>query len=308
MEAKEAVVIGGGPAGLTAGLYLKRAGIETVLLERFLCGGTPLNSERIENYPGFPEPVSGKELMERMKVQAERFGLEIKELREVKRVSRDGDAFLVEAREITFKALTVIAATGTVPKRLGIKGEDRFIGMGISFCATCDGPFFVGKNVAVVGGGDAALEEALYLSRIAKKVYLIHRREKLRAQKILEERARMVQNIEFLLQRIPLEIEGENTVQAIVVEETGSGRRERVPVDGIFIYVGSRPDIGFLGELVETDGEGFIITDEELRTKTEGLFAAGDVRKKVLRQISTAISDGAVAAFSVEKYLRRMKG
>jgi thioredoxin reductase (NADPH) len=308
METKDVIIVGGGPAGLTSGLYLRRAGLQAILLEKLLCGGTPLNTERIENYPGFPEPVSGRELMERMRRQAEGSGLEINELKEVVRVSKEGGAFLVETGAGTWKALSVIVATGTVPKRLGIKGEAELIGMGVSFCATCDGPFFRGKEVAVVGGGDAALEEALYLSRIARKVYVIHRRERFRAQKVLEERARWMENIEFLLERLPLEIEGKGSVEAIVVEEKGSGRIEKIPVDGVFVYVGSKPDIGFLDGLVDTDEEGFIITDEALSTKTHGLFAAGDVRKKVLRQISTAVADGAIAAFAAQRYISGLRG
>lgn len=307
-EFHEAIILGGGPAGLTAGIYLKRSGIDALLLEKLFCGGAPLTTERIENYPGFPEAIAGRELMERMKLQAERFGLMIKELEEVKAVTKVEREFLVKTNKKTYKSLGVIVATGTVPKRLGIKGEEKFIGMGISFCATCDGPFFRDKRVAVVGGGDSAIEEALYLSKLAKEVYIIHRRERFRAQKILEERAKESKNIRFLLKRIPVEIEGEERIEGIILEDVESKRKERLEVDGVFVYIGSRPEISFLSDLVETDENGFIKTDGELSTKTKGLFAAGDVRTKSLRQIATAISDGAIAASSLVRYIDEIRG
>lgn len=302
-EQYEAIVIGGGPAGLTAGLYLMRGGIKTVLLEKVLPGGAPLNTGRVENYPGFPEGISGRELMERFAAHAKAFGLPVREFSEVQNVSLEGTRFTVTVNDATFDAAGVIVASGTEPAKMGIPGESELIGRGISYCATCDGMFFKDLEVAVIGGGDSAIEEALSLANIVGKVYVIHRRDSLRAQKILQERAFRNPKMEFLWNRRPVEIAGKNQVERLIIEDTKTGRREDLPVSGVFVYVGYRPDTGFLGDLVERDPAGFIITNEGLGTKTPGLYAAGDIRKKTLRQISTAVGDGAQAAVSLERYV-----
>ena len=302
-EQYEAIVIGGGPAGLTAGLYLMRGGIKTVLLEKVLPGGAPLNTGRIENYPGFPEGISGRELMERFAAHAKAFGLPVREFSEVQTVSLEGTRFTVTVNDATFDTAGVIVASGTEPAKMGIPGENELIGRGISYCATCDGMFFKDLEVAVIGGGDSAIEEALSLANIVKKVYVIHRRDSLRAQKILQERAFRNPKMEFLWNRRPVEIAGKSQVESLVIEDTKTGRIEDLPVSGVFVYVGYRPDTGFLGDLVQRDPAGFIITDEGLATKTPGLYAAGDIRKKTLRQISTAVGDGAQAAVSLERYV-----
>lgn len=302
-EQYEAIVIGGGPAGLTAGLYLMRGGIKTVLLEKVLPGGAPLNTGRVENYPGFPEGISGRELMERFTAHAKAFNLPVREFSEVQNVSLDRTRFTVTVNDGTFDAAGVIVASGTEPAKMGIPGESELIGRGISYCATCDGMFFKDLEVAVIGGGDSAIEEALSLANIVGKVYVIHRRDSLRAQKILQERAFQNPKMEFLWNRRPVEIAGKNQVERLIIEDTKTGRREDLPVSGVFVYVGYRPDTAFLGDLVERDPAGFIITDEGLGTKTPGLYAAGDIRKKTLRQISTAVGDGAQAAVSLERYV-----
>jgi thioredoxin reductase (NADPH) len=302
-EQYEAIVIGGGPAGLTAGLYLMRGGIKTVLLEKVLPGGAPLNTGRVENYPGFPEGISGRELMERFAAHAKAFGLPVREFSEVQTVSLEGTRFTVTVNDATFDTAGVIVASGTEPAKMGIPGENELIGRGISYCATCDGMFFKDLEVAVIGGGDSAIEEALSLANIVKKVYVIHRRDSLRAQKILQERAFRNPKMEFLWNRRPVEIAGKSQVESLVIEDTKTGRIEDLPVSGVFVYVGYRPDTGFLGDLVQRDPAGFIITDEGLATKTPGLYAAGDIRKKTLRQISTAVGDGAQAAVSLERYV-----
>lgn len=303
----DALIVGGGPAGLTSGIYLVREQIKTILLEKMVAGGAPLNTQRIENYPGFPDPISGRELMERFVSQAKAHGLEVIEFGEVKKVEKNGDIFTVKTENETYEAHGVIIATGTNPLKLGIPGEEEYIGRGVSFCATCDGPLFKNGVVAVVGGGDSAFEEALFLSNFASKVYIVHRRETFRAQKILQERASNNEKISFLINKRPVEIKGEKYLRELVLEDVRTKEKESIKVDGVFVYVGSRPDTSFLGELVQRDENGFVITDEDLSTKTEGLYAAGDVRKKTLRQISTAVGDGAQAAKSLYRYLFEMR-
>ena len=306
-EYHEAVIIGGGPAGLTAGLYLMRAGIDTLLLEKTLPGGTPLNTDRIENYPGFPEGISGKELMDRKVKHAKAFGLPIKEFTEVESLSFEGERFIIKTSAGLFESMGVIVATGTESMKMNIPGERELAGRGISYCATCDGMFFRNLDVAVIGGGDSAIEEALSLANIVRKVNIIHRRDTLRAQKILQERAFKNNKVEFLWNKKVIEIAGRDQVEYVVVEDTHKGERSRVEVNGVFVYIGSAPNTAFLKELVKRDSAGFIITDENLATKTKGLFIAGDVRKKTLRQIATAVGDGALAAVNLEKYIFEKK-
>jgi thioredoxin reductase (NADPH) len=302
-EYHEAIIIGGGPAGLTAGLYLMRAGIDALLLEKVLPGGTPLNTGRVENYPGFPEGISGKELMDKFAGHAKAFGLPIKEFSEVESLSCEGDRFIIKTSDGLYESMGVIVATGTEPLKMGIPGETELIGRGISYCATCDGMFFRNLDVAVIGGGDAAIEEGLLLANIAKKVYIVHRRDVLRAQKILQDRAFKNSKIQFLWNKKPIKIAGKDQVENIIIEDTQTGEQSRIEVNGVFIYIGSIPNTAFLRELTDVDDSGFVITDENLATKTEGLFIAGDVRKKTLRQITTAVGDGALAAVNLEKYI-----
>ncbi|HOH27199.1 MAG TPA: thioredoxin-disulfide reductase [Syntrophorhabdus sp.] len=302
-EFHEAIIIGAGPAGLTAGIYLMRAGVESVLIEKGVMGGTPMNYEHVENYPGFPGGISSPELMQKMAEQAKRFGLPIKEFIEVEEVNSEGDRFIIKAGADSMESLGVIVCTGTVSVKMGIPGEEEFVGRGISYCATCDGAFFRNLDVAVIGGGDAAIQEGLALTNIVRKVYVIHRRDQLRAQKIIQDRAFKNEKMEFLWNKVPVEIEGKDQVESILIEDTKTHERSRVKVDGVFVYVGARPNTQFLGNLVERDGAGFIVTDENLATKTAGLYVAGDARKKPLRQITTAVGDGALAAVSLEHYI-----
>jgi thioredoxin reductase (NADPH) len=302
-ELHEAVIIGGGPGGLTAGIYLMRAGIDAVLLEKHMTGGAPLTTERIENYPGFPEGITGRELMERMTDQAKRLGLIIKEFSTVIKVTKKEETFIIETPSSVFEAKTVIVAMGTDPVKLGIPGEDRLVGKGISYCATCDAMFFQDLDVAVIGGGDAAIEEGLTLANMVRRVYVVHRRKELRAQKILQDRAFKNERMEFVWNSVPVEIRGKNQVESLLMRNVQSDELSELKVDGVFLYVGSQPDTKFLGDLVERDGAGFIISSNELTTKTEGLFAVGDVRKKSLRQVTTAVGDGATAAVNLEKFI-----
>ena len=302
-EYHEAIIIGGGPAGLTAGLYLMRAGIDTLLLEKVLPGGTPLNTGRVENYPGFPEGISGRELMDKFAAHVKAFDLPMKEFAEVESLSYEGDRFVIKTSDGLYESMGIIVATGTEPKKMGIPGETKFVGRGVSYCATCDGMFFKNLDVAVVGGGDAAIEEGLLLANIARKVYIIHRRNALRAQKILQDRALKNSKIKFLWNKRPIEIAGKDQVENIIIEDTQTQEQSRITVSGVFLYIGSVPNTAFLRDLTELDDAGFVLTDEDLATKTKGLFIAGDVRKKTLRQIATAVGDGALAAVNLEKYI-----
>ncbi|MCX8022063.1 MAG: thioredoxin-disulfide reductase [Syntrophorhabdaceae bacterium] len=302
-ESYDAIIIGGGPAGLTAGIYLLRAGVNTLLLEKMLPGGAPVNTEHIENYPGFPEGISGRALMDLFSGQARALGLSIKEFSEVQGVEKGEKGFTVKTVDGSYYTKGIIVASGCEPAKMGIPGENEFLGRGISYCATCDGAFFRGLEVAVIGGGDSAIVEALSLAHLVKKVYIIHRRDSLRAQKILQERAFREKKIEFLWNKRPIEIKGKEQIESIVLEDTKTKEILPLRVDGVFVYIGIKPNTAFLGDLVDRDGGGFIYTDNALSTKTKGIYAAGDVRVKTLRQISTAVGDGATAAVSLERYL-----
>jgi thioredoxin reductase (NADPH) len=302
-ERRDAIIIGGGPAGLTAGLYLKRAGMDALLIEKGPVGGAILQTEQIENYPGFPKGVSGRELMQRMADQAREFGLDIMDFTPVSGITAQSEGFIVTAGDSTFQATSVIVTTGTEATKLGIPGEREFQGRGVSYCATCDGFFFTDEDVAVIGGGDAAIEEGLTLANIVRHVYVIHRRDSLRAQKILQERVFRNERVEILWNKKPVRISGDEGVQSISLEDTITHEVTELPVSAVFLYVGSHADTDFLGNLVERDPSGYICSTDDLSTRTTGLFVAGDVRQKGLRQVSTAVGDGAVAAVSAERYI-----
>ncbi|WAC08817.1 MAG: thioredoxin-disulfide reductase [Thermodesulfobacteriota bacterium] len=302
------VIIGGGAAGLTAGIYGQRSKLKTLLVEKLpIMGGQIVYSEKVENYPGFSEGISGIDLTALMEAQARGFGLEIKTGEviglkndvEIKRVLCEGEEYLCRA---------VIIATGASPNRLGLAGEERFIGKGISFCGTCDGFFFKDLDVIVVGGGDTAIDEAIYLTRYAQKVYVVHRRNALRATKILQERALKNEKIEFIWDTVVDRIEGDSSVEKVVLKNVKTGATWEKPISGLFVFVGIKPNTKFLKGIVELDDQGFVVTNENLETSVPGIFAAGDVRKKLLRQLSTAVGDGATAAFAVEKYLENCFG
>lgn len=302
-EFHEVVVVGGGPAGLTAGIYLMRAGLNAILVEQGVVGGTPMKYEHVENYPGFSEGIASRELMERMTLQAKRFGLVIKDFCQVSGITVQGGRFTTQAGEESIESLGVIVASGTQSVKIDIPGEAEFMGRGVSNCATCDGMFFRNLDVAVIGGGDAAIQEGLTLANLARKVYVVHRRDRLRAQKIIQDRAFKHPKMEFLWNKVPIEIEGKEQVESVKLRDTKSGQTSQIKVDGVFVYVGSRPNTLFLGDLVKKDEAGFIRTDENLLTRTKGLYVAGDARRKSLRQISTAVGDGALAAVSLERYI-----
>lgn len=297
------IIIGGGPAGLTAGLYAARSRLDVVLVERFLPGGQVLNTDWIDNYPGFPEGVAGFALMDKMKEQVDRFELP-NVMAEVRRVTPGEDMISVELEnDETLTARAMIITTGADPSKLEVEGEMQLTGHGVSYCGTCDGPFYRDQVVAAVGGGDTACEEAAYLTRFAKEVIMIHRRGSLRAQKILQERVLSNEKISMVWDTVVTKIEGHDRVDGVAVRNVNTGEEKMIPVDGVFIWVGTRPNTEFIRETVACDENGFIITDAEMATSVPGIFAAGDCRDKMLRQISTAVGDGATAAYAAEKYI-----
>lgn len=298
----DVIVIGGGPAGLTAGLYSTRAGLKTILLEKGILGGQVSKTSLIENYPGFPEGVEGVTLIERMVEQAKKFKVEIA-IEEAKSIRLNGNAKIIKTKKQDFQAKVVIIASGAKFKELRIPGEIELIGKGVSYCAVCDGPLFRNRVVGVVGGGDAALSEAIYLSKLAQKVYLIHRRNEFRAARSIQDKVLAIKNIEVILNTIIKEIKGQLKIERITVSDKTNNKNTELKLDGLFIYVGAIPNTDFLKEMVNLDEEGYIITNENLETNIPGIFAAGDVRKKTLRQISTSVGDGALAAIMAEKYL-----
>lgn len=307
MQEKELIIIGGGPAGYAAGLYAARADINAVLFERGMPGGQAASTEWIENYPGFPGGIGGLDLALKMDEQARSFGLEIVNA-DVEKLERQGDVFVVHTGQEPIKTKAVILATGAKPQFLGVEGESKFHGRGVSYCATCDGAFFRDKTVAVVGGGDAAVEEALFLTKFAGKVYIIHRRSELRATKLIQKRAMANPKIDFLWYSVVDRVLGEDKVDAVRIKDVRTGEMKDVPVDGVFVYVGTRANSDLVKDLVESDARGYIIANEKMETDIPGLYVAGDIRQKPLRQVVTAVADGAVAAMEVEKYLASVPG
>jgi thioredoxin reductase (NADPH) len=300
----DVVIIGGGPAGLTAGLYTSRAKLKCLLIEKGLLGGNVTITEWIENYPGFEEGVAGTELAQKMEQQAVKFGLEISQ-GAVTRISFNDKVkkvILEGGQEIESKS--VILASGGHPRKLKIDGEDEFRGRGVSYCATCDGAFFKGARIAVVGGGGSAVQEGIFLTKFAEVVYLIHRRDKLRAEKILQERALSNPKIKFLWDSVPEKIDGdEKGVNSLQVKNVKTGEQSSLEVQGVFIYIGYDPNTEFLAGLANLDENNYILTDQNMATSAPGIFAAGDMRAKITKQIATAVGDGAMAAIAAEKYI-----
>lgn len=299
------IILGGGPAGLTAGMYAARGRIPVVLLEKGMTGGQMAATELVDNYPGFSEPILGYDLAQKMESQARKFGLEIVQA-DVQHVSPKDEAFLITCDSgLEFECKALILATGASPVKLGIPGEIELSGRGVSYCAVCDGPFFRDVEIAVVGGGDSAVEESVYLTRFATRVHLVHRRDKLRAVKEIQERAFGEPRVSFHWNSVPAKIMGDKDVEGLVIRSVVDGSESLLPVAGVFFYVGIRPNTQCCAGLVQTDDAGFITTDEKMSCSIPGVFAAGDVRAKSLRQITTAVGDGAMAAYSAQAYLER---
>jgi thioredoxin reductase (NADPH) len=299
----DVLIVGGGPAGLSAGLYTARGKLRSLLIEQGLMGGLVTTTEWIENYPGFDDGIMGAELAQKMENQATKFGLEIVQ-GAVTRVSINGkikEVVLDDGQK--YEAKSIILTTGAHPRFLKVAGEDEFRGKGVSYCATCDGAFFKGENIAVAGGGDSAVQEAIFLTKFAETVFVIHRRDKLRAEKILQERAFANPRIKFVWDSVVEKIAGDNGVSAVHVKNVKTDEKSIIDVQGIFIYIGYNPNTEFLAGLANLDEDNYIITDENMATSAPGVFAAGDVRSKPLKQIATAVGDGATAAIAAEKYI-----
>ena len=302
MKDWELVIVGGGPAGLSAGIYGARARLRTLIVEKLACGGQAATTHRIENYPGFAQGITGPELMEQMENQAKGLGVEFAYAEAVGlRPESSGYVLLTDGEEIRGK--TIIIATGTQPNTLGVPGEDDWRGRGVSYCATCDGAFFRDKDVVVVGGGDSAAEGALFLTRFARKIYVVHRRDQLRATKILGERLAAHPKIQLVWNKVVKEIQGQAFVERVLLADTRGGEDLEIAASGLFVYIGSNPNTEWLRTDIARTDQGYIITDERMQTSLPGVFAAGDVRRTPLRQVVTAVADGAVAAVEAEKYL-----
>ena len=298
----QVIIMGGGPAGLTAGLYTSRARLGTLLIESALFGGQMTTTELIENYPGFPQGITGDELSRLMEEQAKRFGLETL-VEEVVKVRLEGDWKAVQTTESEYRCEALIVCTGTEYRKLGVPGEKEFTGRGVSYCATCDAAFFLDRSIVVVGGGDSALTEALFLTKFVKELTIVHRRDALRATKIYQERALANPKIKFLWNSVIQEIKGDNVVKSVVVKNVKTGERKEFETEGAFLFVGLMPRTQFLQGVVALDSPGYVITDDNCETSVKGIYAAGDCRKKLLRQVVTGVGDGATAAFAAEKYL-----
>jgi thioredoxin reductase (NADPH) len=297
------IIIGGGPAGLTAGIYATRGRLSTLLLDKLAPGGLVATTEWVENYPGFPEGISGADLMQKMEEQAQKFGLEIISIKEVLSVDFKNKIKTIKVEEREYKTKAVIVATGTQPKKLNIPGEDKFRGRGVSYCATCDGPLFKDKDIVVIGAGSSGVQEGLYLLRFVKSATVVEFLSNMTAEKILQERALKEKRMKFYLNHIVTSINGENKVESVTIKSRETGEEKKIEAQGVFFYVGLNPMTGFLKGQIELDKWGYILAREDTKTSVPGVFAAGDVRQKILRQITTAIGDGATAAFMAERYV-----
>jgi thioredoxin reductase (NADPH) len=297
------IIIGAGPAGLTAGIYAARAKLKTILLERMNPGGLVASTDWVENYPGFPEGIAGAELVKKMEEQAVKFGTEIVSFKEVDATDLKGKTKIVKVDKEEYQAKAVIVASGTEPKKLGIPGEDQFRGRGVSYCATCDGAFFQGKDIVVIGGGSSGIQEGLFLTRFANNITVVEFMPHLNAEKILQERAHKNDKFKFFLNHMATSINGKDLVESVTIKDRKTNEEKTIQCAGVFVYVGWDPKTEFLKGQVELDKWGYVVAGEDTKTSAPGVFVVGDVRQKELRQITTAVSDGTVAAFMAEKYI-----
>ena len=302
----DCIILGGGPAGMSAAMYCARGNMDCAIIDTSLLGGQPTNYLEIENYLGFPT-IEGWELSEKFEQHLDKFNVEKFTMEENQSVDLISNPKTIKTLKGEYRARTVILATGAKPAKLGVKGENEFVGKGVSYCAVCDGAFYRDKTVAVVGGGNAAVEEACYLTKFAKKVYLIHRRDELRADKIVQQRAFKNEKLEFVWNTTVEEILGENKVEKIALKDTKTGEKTYLEADGIFPYIGFSPNSDNFNGQIEQDEKGFVVVDNTMQTSVQGVFAVGDLRVTPLRQVITAVADGAVAGVEATKALERLK-
>ncbi len=302
----DVIILGAGPAGFSCAIYTARGNLKTAVLDVNMFGGQPSNYLEIENYPGFPI-IGGCELMEKFEQHIDKFGVEKFPMVEIKNIKLQGKIKAVECNDTVYKAPCIIIATGASNKKLNIKGEEEFKCRGVSYCAVCDGAFYKDKTVTVIGGGNSALEEAVYLTKYAKKVYVVHRRNDFRADKTVQERALNNGKIEFILNCIPVEIQGDNTVKNIVLENVATKEKTILETQGVFPYIGLCPNTDLIQNQIKLNNQGFIETDINMQTSIEGVYAIGDVRNTPLRQVITAAADGAIAAQSAVRYIESIK-
>lgn len=308
MQEKEfdVVILGGGPAGFSAGIYTARGNVSTAILDVSMLGGQPSNYLELENYPAFMK-IGGFELMEKFEEHADMFGVQKFPMQEIEFIDLVSSPKIIRTKEAEFRTKSVIIASGAKPMKLGVKGEEEFVGRGVSYCAVCDGAFYKDKVVAIVGGGNSAVEEAIYLTKFASKVYIIHRRDELRADKIIQDRAANNEKIEFVLNSVVCEIQGQDLVNNLILKNTKTDEMFNLAVDGVFPYIGITPNVENISGQITQDKAGFIITDETMKTSIDGVFAIGDVRNTPLRQVITAASDGAIAGVYAVKYIESLK-
>jgi thioredoxin reductase (NADPH) len=304
MKEYESAIIGGGPSGITAALYLLRAGIKTAWVEKLAPGGQVLLTEAIDNYPGFPQGIKGYELIDKFTAHLDQF--EFDKIRdEAVEIKAEPGKNVLRLSEKAIMAKTLIICTGAKWRKLGVPGENKYSGRGVSYCAVCDGNFFRGQDVACIGGGDTALEESLYLSKLVNKIYLIHRRDAFRGAKIYQDKVLNDPKIEVIYDTIATDFVGEEILTGVNLKNVKTGSRSSLNINGVFIFVGLDPAGGFFPSDLETDSHGFIKTDQEMRTNLPGIFAAGDIRSKFCRQVSSAVGDGATAAYNAQVYLEQ---
>lgn len=302
----DVVILGGGPAGFSAGIYTARGNVSTAILDVSMLGGQPSNYLELENYPAFMK-IGGFELMEKFEEHADMFGVQKFPMQEIEFIDLVSSPKIIRTKDVEFRTKSVIIATGAKPMKLGVKGEEEFVGRGVSYCAVCDGAFYKDKVVAIVGGGNSAVEEAIYLTKFASKVYIIHRRDELRADKIIQDRAANNEKIEFVLNSVVCEIQGQDLVNNLILKNTKTDEMFNLAVDGVFPYIGITPNVENISGQITQDKAGFIITDETMKTSIDGVFAIGDVRNTPLRQVITAASDGAIAGVYAVKYIESLK-
>jgi thioredoxin reductase (NADPH) len=306
MTVENVIIIGSGPAGLTAAIYAARANLKPLGFTGNEIGGQVSITNEVENYPGFPEGLTGPELVEKFQKQAERFGARI-EYAEVTEVDFEVQPFRVKTYDNEYQAKAIVIATGASPRKLGVPGEAEFTGRGVSYCATCDGFFFRDKEIAVVGGGDSALEESVFLTKFASRVRIIHRRDELRAGYTLQERAKRNQKIEFVWDTVVTEINGNGAVESVQIKNVKTGEASALKADGVFIYIGHYPNSHLFKDKLEMDEHGYLITDRNTRTSVPGVFAAGEIADPVFRQVVSSAGEGCKAAIQVERYLTALE-